>query len=424
MSQKPKYRRLFLDDWPMPPSAYNSELEEEFDKERHIRLQRAWMQTLLAQSPYGIPSLAFCDTYKEWFGRELDCKAFGYNAFADLVFGMPDIFTVQEPDDITACMFPEYAGDYVLHDVRIKHNFYPVEESKTDNTSSLITLAWLNRDDDFPPDAVLPGEQYMEHMLPLEPTNIPGTRGIHKAIIVGAATPNRLYINIKNQDWPETQQISAQVAHYFKNECKDWSNYMIAEEFLYPGFPCLVYLQKEQCWERCLIVERIRGTVKVRIETVDIGDYHTVERVDLFLMPRKFLDIPKQGTMVSLLGLKPNGPDDTWNKKCGPRLRDFSEKNYWLDVLLVRPRDDVALKPKKSFNNITKVKNKDKKPEHEVLICDRYDKYLDLHLDQIMVMEGLAKIDETRAAEIEGLRQNFIQVLKTIPRSSELPDEQ
>lgn len=447
---------LFLDDWPQPPKCAH-ESSEEFEKGVFTEVQKWRIQTLLAVNTWGIPSLAFCKAYEKMFGKELNVNDIGFSTLADMICGLADIFTIQEPDDVTAIMFPDYPQDKILHDARLGHDFSETTEGanaalalsvgkdgsldyKSVDPDTLIAYAWLNRDEDFPNDAVLPGEQYQELILPMTAASIPETRGVHQALIVGAANPGRFFINIRNEALAKISVLSAQVTQFFK-ECGNNEKYSVPEEFVFPGFPCLVYIPRDKCWERCVILARIRKTKKVRIETVDYGTYHTVHITNLYLLPRRFFDIPKQGLTVSLMGLKPPEGADKWSSKSGGRIRCFSDANYWLDFLLIEPKyEDDGKKmnneqpstiksygspdsnnQKKSSplsrSDILRMNNlKDKKSDYEVFVCDRHDDEMDIHLDHIMIMETYASLDEKRAQEITCIREKFVQALKSIPR--------
>lgn len=445
---------LFLDDWPLPPKCANEPVDEQ-GSSALVEIQKWRIQTLLAVNTWGIPSLAFSKAYEKMFGKELNPQDLGFATIADMICSMPEIFTIQEPDDVTAVMFPDYPQDKILHDARLGHDFSDSTEDanaalaivgkdglldyKTVDPDTLIAYAWLNRDDDFPKDAVLPGEKYHELILPMTSANIPGTRGVHQAVIVGAANPGRIYINIKSEALSKINVLSAQVTQFFK-EHGAYEKYSVPEEFVYPGFPCLVYIQKDKCWERCVILNRLQKTKKVRVETVDYGTYYTVHITNLYLLPRQFFDIPKQGLTVSLIGMKPPKGSNRWSSRSGIRIRNFSEANYWLDFLLVEPKEKIENKnenenkdepasksgepnsdegkpstsPCKSY--LKKNNLKDKKSDYEVFACDRHDDELDIHLDYILTMEKLASIDENRSEEIGLLREKFVEALKTIPR--------
>lgn len=441
---------LFLDDWPQPPKCANEAADEQGGSAL-AEIQKWRIQTLLAVNTWGIPSLAFSKAYEKMFGKELNPQDLGFATIADMICSMPDIFTIQEPDDVTAVMFPDYPQDKILHDARLGHDFSDSTEDanaalaivhkdglldyKTVDPDTLIAYAWLNRDEDFPKDAVLPGEQYPELILPMTFANLPGTRGVHQALIVGAANPGRIFINIKSEALSKINVLSAQITQFFK-ECGAYGKYSVPEEFLYPGFPCLVYIPKDKCWERCVILNRLRKTKKVRVETVDYGTYHTVHITNLYLVPRQFFDIPRQGLTVSLIGIKPPKGSTRWSSRSGSRIRCFSDASYWLDFLLVEPKREIENENNDSLESRTggsglgeqkattspcksylkKNNLKDKKSDYEVFACDRHDGELDIHLDYIMTMENLASIDENRSQEIMSLREKFVEALKTIPR--------
>jgi len=433
-----KHPVLFLDDWPQPPKG--AEEEEEFETPGLTDVKRWRLQMLLAANPWGVPSLAFSQAYEKMFARQLDIKDLGFEDLSDMVANLPDVFTIQEADDTTALMFPDYPQDRILHDARIGHSFQHQRSSngqndyKTTDPDTLIAYAWLNRDDDFPNNVVLAGEQYSELILPMTSANIPGTRGVHQAVMVGAANPSRFFINIKNAFLERLVKLSADIALYFKECGQRIEMFSVPEEFIYPGFPCLVYLKEEQGWERCSIVGRSGRGGKIVVESVDYGGNFSVNQIQLYLMPRKFFDIPRQGVAVSLIGLKPADGSDKWSTSVGTRMRCFSNFKYWLDCVLVEPKEpqkDPA--DIKSVSEITSVSSNDSgtggslihkrrrrtqksRPQFEVLVCDRNDDEMNLYLDEILLLETYAIFDDGRSQDVSKLRSQLDEALQNVPR--------
>lgn len=554
---------LFLDDWPAPPncSGGGCELADQDHIAPGMNNMRRWrIQTLLAVNPWGIPLMAFKEAYERMFrGKTFESKDHGYENISAMVYDLPDIFAVQEADDVTALMFPDYPHDRILHDARLGHDFSPqslamshessaeaefleadetgrlargavseldslingqqqiarrwsssniVDETsastisgsstnkasilmdkngspcgsfhgKTIDPDILISYAWIHRDTDFPPDTVLAGEQYNELILPLTSAHIPGTRGVHQAIIVGVANPGSFYINVKSSDSERYENLTREIYQYFMQCGANIDQYNVPEEFLYPGFPCLVYSIEHKCWERCVVVSRSRRTNRVLVECVDLGGTITVNRIYLYLMPRKFLDLPKQALLCSLIGVRPK-EDDKWSRTISCRMRFFSQPRYWHDVLLVEPKaqpvnsainmsipspiGDKSASPaavtsdssvdsaKPASSSLLtssdaatidsqtsggeqseqtsqeqqpaqeKRKRKkrllEKKLDFETIICDRHDDYgsLDIFLNDILVMETYGSLDTDRAEEYNSLKESFKKALATLPR--------
>lgn len=420
----------FLDDWPQQPK---SAKESYFEAPGLTTVKRWRLQTLLAVNPWGIPSVAFATAYKDMFSKELDFEDFGFKNLSDMVSNLPEIFTVQEPDDLTTLMFPDYPQDKILHDARFEYDFLNTD-NKAFDPDILVATAWLNRDCDFPCDVVLPGEEYNELILPLTAANIPGTRGVHQVVMVGAANPNHFHVNIKSDCLDRLAALSLDVKDYFEDCGKSLEMYQVPDEFLYPGFACLVYLPKQKVWERCSIVGRGSKVNKVLAESVDYGGVLSINRAYLYLMPKKFFELPKQAVAVSLIGMDPV-KDSKWPSSAGVRMRCFSSKEYWLDAVLVEPKNSSKELMREEIicddKSVTSSENSDEKPkgqsstayrkrrrqlQFEVLICDRNDDEIDIYLDDILLMEQHATLDNSRANEITDLKDKLSDALRNIPR--------
>lgn len=430
---------LFLDDdWPEPPKSAKEENNmSEYEAQNMNEVRRWRLQTLLAINPWGIPSLAFTKAYEKMFKRELDIKDLGFDTLSDMIFQYSDIFTVQEPNEMTSLMFPDYPNDLILHDARLNHDFSnPISDSeqvdyKSTDTETLIAYAWFNQDDDFPPDVVLAGEQYADNILPMTSAKVPGTRGLYQAVMVGAANPDYFHVNIKTESLERLASLSNDIGEYFRPlDARTIATYSVPNEFLYPGFPCLVYLTKERCWERASIIAKSKGGNKILVEAVDYGGMHSVNPLCLYLMPRKFFDIPKQNIPMSLIGMKP-GASNTWPVHVGERMRCFSDHNYWLDILLIEPKEDEKKQmdeksssssgcgsgdSESAIRKSSKYKKRRNKIRFEALVCDRNDPDIDIYLDEILFMENYAIPDSKRADEILSLKQKLNQALATVPR--------
>lgn len=116
-------RPTIFDEWPKQTDCAKD--TEEVDDETYVgvtELRKLRLQMVLTTSPMGIPSLAFCDTYKRIFGRQLDIKKLGFEHLAEMIASLPDVFTVQEPDSGTAVLFKDYPKDKILHDARLGLN--------------------------------------------------------------------------------------------------------------------------------------------------------------------------------------------------------------------------------------------------------------------------------------------------------------
>uniref|UniRef100_A0A6G1SLZ2 Tudor domain-containing protein 5 n=1 Tax=Aceria tosichella TaxID=561515 RepID=A0A6G1SLZ2_9ACAR len=443
--------KLFLDDWPAPPRCI-----DESDGSSSLEVKKWRLQILLAVNPYGIPSLKFGEAYERMFGRKFDLHDFGFDNLSDMINKMQDIFVVQEPDETTAILFPDYPSDKILHDARLGHNFARPNIDGTDSLlrpstrvqasgtksdfDDLIIRAWIDRDEEFPADVVLAGESY-EQLLKLSSAKIPGTIGLYQATVISAASPESIFIQLKtnDEDQARIRGLSNEIKEYFKNSKHSIDAYNVPKEFLLPGFPCLVYSSKEKNWERCIVVGQSHGDNKVLVESIDFGGAYSVHKIFLYLIPRQFLDIPRQTLHVSVMGMKPIEPDGRWTQKVGSRLRCFSFAQYYLDVLLTEPKMqeyDVSPPPETDSSTssrpppssetgaadiVAKVAPKTKrrfksKMTYEALIVDRNDKDMDIYLDEILVLETYALRDESRAEEIGKIKEHLHEAFKGIPR--------
>lgn len=422
-----QHQSLCLDDWPMVQKSQSNQAVS-------LEMKRWRFQQILGSNPWGIPSLAFIATYNKVYGKPIDFEEMGFRDFPSLVASMPDIFLVQQPDEITALIFPKNPYDIVLHDARYGHNFDEQTDLKSTSVPKpnevdyemLITLAILNRDQDLPSDVVLPNEQYRELILPQTLANIAGTRGVHQAVMVGASNPSHLFINVKNEYTERLCELPALMKDYYDSIPDLFDSHIVPDEFLYPGFPCAVYRPQNDIWERCSIITKSPKVGKVLVDTVDYGGIITVDRMCLYLLPRKFLELPKQAVCVSLLGVKPSD-GKKYSKGSSKRLRCFSVTNYLLDCLIVEPtKFSVKLDPyveldqEDGYTSSDTEKSKKRKPRQhasfDVILCDRNDDDLNLFIDQVLCLETYTAYDNTHRDEIEELRSQFKQALTNIPR--------
>lgn len=459
-SGSPLPLKLFLDDWPAPPRCI-----EEPDGSSSLELKKWRLQILLAVNPFGIPSLKFGEAYERMFGMKFDLRELGFDNLGEMVNKMDDIFVVQEPDETTCVLFPEYPSDKILHDARLGHNFARPNIDGTDSLlkqstrvqasgtksdfDDLIIRAWIDRDEEFPPDVVLAGESY-EQLLKVSSASIPGTTGLYQATVISAATPESIFIQLKTseQDLARIRSLSNEIKEYFKNSEHSIDAYNVPREFLLPGFPCLVYSNKEQNWERCIIAGRAHGDSKVLVESIDFGGSYSVHTIFLYLIPRQFLSIPRQTFQVSIMGMKPIERDGIWTQKVGSRLRCFSFAQYYLDVLLIEPKlqtyrvpldpppspsspptdSSSSHPPSSALEKLSKETSEsaaDKaarqsrfksKMTYEALIVDRNDKEMDIYLDEILVLETYAVQDESRVEEMARIKNHLREALKGMPR--------
>lgn len=442
---------LFIDDsWPEPPKG--SSQESLFEPGTLYEIKKARLQALLASHPWGIPSLALSNAYKKMFGHELDLEELGFDNLSDMIFQLNDTFAVQEADETTALMFPDYPNDRILHDARQVCDFDSITncvediDYKSADPFTLISYAWINRDDEFPPDVVMPGEQYSEMILPMTTKSVAGTRGLYQAVMVGAANPDYFHVNIKTLAFERVTNLSVDVQNYFKDlGRKTIAMYSVPNEFIYPGFPVLVYLKKEKCWERGSIMAKSKGGNKVLVEAVDYGGFHSVSPSNLYLMPKVFFEMPKQNVPLSMIGLKPSDATNKWPAEVGERMRCFSDHKYWLDVLLLEPKkvekdqaleenstasvssgsesngmksssSDFALGTESANIRSSKYKRRRDDVQFEAIVYDRNDSFLDVALDDILIMENYAIPDNNRAEEVATLHQKFKEALAEVPR--------
>lgn len=442
--------KSFFDDWPQPQECTES------DDPSSMEVKKWRLQILLAVNPYGIPSLKYGQAYERMFGRKFDLREFGCDSLTELTNKMPDVFVVQEPDEVTAILFPDYRTDRVLHDARLGLNFAEpklddpesllepttrIQASGTTNDfSDLIIRAWMDRDEEFPPDVVLAGESY-EQLLKVSSANIPGTRGLYQATIISAASPEAILIQLKSsdEDVARIRGLSSEIEKYFKDSNRSIDAYSVPKEFMLPGFPCLLYLGKQRNWERCIIAGRSHGDNKIIVESIDFGGTYAVHQIFLYLIPRQFLQLPRQSLQVSLLGVKPLDGKDEWPKQTGSRLRCFSYENYFLDILLMEPKFEPTVATKQSDLDFSSScgssvdrsssrssagsdeikpirRNFKSRTSYEALIVDRNDQEMDLFLDEVLGIETYAKPDPDRFKEITEIKELFKDALTKIPR--------
>lgn len=427
-------------------------ISPEDDEELGLTELKKWrIQTLLAISGWGIPSTVFAEAYEKMFGKKFVIKEFGFNRLEEMVNELPEIFAIQEPDEVTALLFPDYPHDKILHDTRFGLDFKisPREslyetanhDYRTLDWDQLISYAWLNRDDDFPKDVVLAGETYKEYILPLTEGKVDNSNGIFKAIMIGAANPEHIYLNIKNENTERVSQLSLEVKYYFDNLDSNLSldMYRIPDEFIYPGYPCLIYIDKEDSWERGSIIAKTDRDDRIIVETVDYGSSLIVSRLNLYMMPKKFFDFPSQSLLVSMIGAKPNSESGKWSRGSGARTRCFSYPNYYLDCLLldvksatvvtekvddedpqssleidkstIKSNADIDLSRKSKFRRSLK-----KMPKYDVIICDRNEEHMDLYLDDVLVVETYAVVDDKRDDEIKNYKKLLKKAFESVPR--------
>ena len=439
---------LFLDDWPAPAKC----VEEELDSVTMKQVRKWRLQTLLAVSPFGVPSLALASAYEKMFGRKFDLRDFDCDNLDDLINQMSDILVVEQPSSTTAILFPDYPHDTVLHDIRLGHDFscpnfdddaISVSTSMSNkDCNDLIYQAWMDRDEEFPPDAVLIGEPY-EQLLKISMANIPGSRGLYRAYLVSAASPDTLCIRLKasEENVGRIRGLSNEIDTYFKSSKYPIDAYNVPKEFIEPNFPCLLY-SKERAWERCVVVSSASGG-KILVECVDFCGVYAVNPIFLYLIPRKFLEIPRQTLTISLVGLKPAGGASEWQKQVGARMRCFSIEDYWLDVLLIEPKEAKKLTfqrrevasngspQNRSCVSVTGSNGQSSSPtqdsskkkristqrvSYDAIIVDRNDEEFDVYMDELLVMETYAEPNISRIKEIRKLKVQLKEALKTIPR--------
>ena len=451
----------FLDHWRRPPRCV-ADQPNELDANSVKEVKKWRLQILLAINPYGIPSLAFAEAYQRMYNTKLDVQELGFEHLSEMVSKMSHVFAVQEPDETTRILFPQYADDKILHDARLGHNFSRPNLdcvgyenlghknwSLNDSVNDLIHRAWLNRDEDFPSDVVLAGETY-DMMLPMTLANIPGTRGVYQGVIVGAASPSTFYIRLKTNNSDDYRGLPLEIEAYFENKKDSIEAYTVPKEFLYPGFPVLSYGGKDKLWERAIVVGGSSDGKKILIESVDFGGVYAANPRGLYLMPRKFFDIPRQSYNVSLAGLKPVDAAEVRPEKVGSRIRCFSFDNYWLELILLElpKNDDESKSPSPIFGlaetsngssiisgdsglskespmdppekpktgSSTKSRLVLRPPTFETIIVDRHDEDIDIFVDEILALETYAVFDENRLAQIQELKKELKKALVSIPR--------
>lgn len=433
---------LFLDELPIATKYEDSKVVS-------VDVKKWRFQQILASHPWGIPSLKFIEIYNSAFNRDIGAEMdeMGFHNFPEMINSMKDIFTVQQPDDVTAIIFPNYSDDLILHDARYGHEFISKPpgskspkrcQTKVPNVidhEALIGLAMLNRDQEFPDDVVLAGEEYRDLMLPASLANVEGTRGVHQVTLIGASNPGHFFVHIKGN---VAGRLLIEINQHFRALRAPTDTHLVPDEFIYLGFPCVAYMDEDDSWERCAIISRSSSKAnKVLVEMVDYGGIRTVNRMHLHLMPKRFLETPKQAICISLAGLIPKAV--RFSSTSTRRLLCFSNRNYILDCLFLDPtKDSYFVEGEDStiinvenysiktteITKITKdnqeVKQKKRKfrqrTHYEAMICDRNHEFLDLYLDYVLSIETYCKKDPSRVAEIEELREKFQVALNKIPR--------
>lgn len=473
--ESPELDTLYDDDQNKQQPTIPRQLLEDDDHDEiygwtELRIWR--VQTILAISPWGIPLVTFGKVYEKIYNRKFRTQEFGHAVLIDMVSERPDIFAIQEPDELTEIIFPEYPHDKILHDARYGNHFnndrLPNSHASPSatlydrnelNYDELISIAWLNRDDDFPNDVVLAGEEYCDLFLPIPEAKLPDTYGVYKAIIIGVASPHCIYINIQSPDSKKVVNLSVDVKDYFSRAKDPIDMYRVPKEFLYPGFPCLVFVDEDKSWERGIVIGQASRGDRVLVETVDYGGVRAVSGQQLYLMPKKYMEFPPQAILVSLFGLKPAHDEDKWNPRAGTRLRSFSYPEYYLDVLLMpstapepksRPKKqqeeksstseqqtitsatstetkgldnglDSSEPPVSSRVNVNsrllnKLKNR-KTPQYDAIICDRNDDQgFDLYLHNLMIVETYAEPDMKKYTRLKELQDGLKVAFKKVSR--------
>lgn len=464
---KLKPAALFLDDWPAPSKC----LDEQSQDSVALAEVRKWrLQIMLAVSPYGIPSLAMAETYEKMFGHKFDLKDFKCDSLDELINQMSDIMAVQKPSSTTGILFPEHPHDKVLHDIRLGHDFSQPDYDSTGGTltssslcsvgddsattttttssidgslardfNDLIYRAWVDRDEEFPPDVVLVGEPY-EQLLKISQANIEGSRGLYQANLISIAGPESLFIRLKTSAENELRimNLTTEIDAYFKQSPHPIDSYNVPREFISPNFPCLLY-SKERNWERCIVVGGSSSSNKILVESIDFGGVYSVNLIYLYLIPKQFLDIPRLTLAVSLAGIKPAKGETKWSDSIGPRLRCFSINDYWVEVLLVeQKKSKIVLQQRHVSNSDTKSSSSsnDSSPNdslssvgqtrkkrtvtdrssYEAIIVDRNVPGMDLYIDEILVMETYADVDPDRKSEIDSLKERLNEQCRRLPR--------
>lgn len=445
----------FMEDWPAPPKCDD---EEQMDDLMKIELRKWRLQTLLAVQPFGVPSLALAQTYERMFGAPFDLRTFGCdNLIPELANKMADIMIVQEPDETTPILFPEYPNDKIFHDARLGYDFSkpnmdgdesksfaPLPPPRQSDANDLILRAWLDRDLDFPEDVVLVGEPF-EELCKVALAMVPGSRGLYRATIVSSGSPDSVFIRLKTSDQiiERIRGLSMEIVAYFRKTQNPIDSYNVPEHFITLNFPCLLYSVTERTWTRCVIVGRSRRDHKVYVESIDFGGIYAVNKIFLYLMPREFLSIPRLTFEVSLAGLKPaNGT--SWSKTASTRLRCFSMPDYYLDILLLDPKRPAGaqlnevtvedLSPdnslgstgpiERSIVNSPDIKELDDKKRkrfanraaYQAIIIDRNDDETDIFLNEILTIETYAIEDPGQSEELSRIKSSLIKVLETVPR--------
>lgn len=414
----------FLENWPFPPKGklQQSDIQEQCGASggRLTTFKRGQIQMLLAINPYGIPSLKLCEEFKKVFKKPLDIEDLGYSNLADFI-QQKDIFTIQSPDEVTAVLFPNSKEDFVLHDARLNREFIETNQQIAEPISHTYqnARAKMSRDCEFPPDVCLSGEAFKDFIFPAVEGRIPDSKGsIHKAMIVSVGDPNNIFMNVKGKELEALENLTQEVTEYFQNSSYTIEAYAIPQEFIYFGFPCLSYNELNKTWERSMIVG-LSKEYKYKVESVDYGGRRNVPHHFLRLIPKKFVGISKQAVLVSMMGVVPLNQKNKWNPSAGERIRSFSNYKYWLDCVFVENKNRIDWNAVESESDemMKKLRKRaDRIPKYEVLMCDRNDEDLDIHLDKILVIETYAAQDEDKAGDINILRNSFMKQLANIDR--------
>lgn len=438
---------LFMEDWPAPPRC---EDDDQMDDLMKMEMHKWRLQTLLAVQPFGVPSLALAQAYEKMFKVPFNLRNFGCdNLIPDLANKMADIMIVQEPDETTPILFPDYPSDKIFHDARLGHDFSRpnLEGDDSGNQGPLgdwndiILRAWLDKDLDFPRDAVLPGESY-EELCKISLAVVPGTRGLYRASLVSSGDPTALFIRLKTslEVSERIRGLSSEIAAYFERTELPIDAYNVPDHFITLNFPCLVYKAVEKYWNRGLIVGRSKSDRNIiYVESVDFGGVYDVNKIFLYLMPREFLSVPRTLFEVSLAGIKP-ARDEGWSISANARLRCWSMQDYYLDIILMDPEaqvKDVSVSsvPSSSLNSSsnatgtsestktdlgavrvrqTRRKRFHKRSFYEALVFDRNDDDMDICLNDILVLETYAIEDPNQVEKLQQIKGHLTKIFERI----------
>lgn len=251
-----------------------------------------------------------------------------------------------------------------------------------------LVLDLCLRADKLPPDVCKPGDNYIPMSLELLDKVNPGAN-IQEVIIVASSNPNHIFINMM-QSGKQLRALGKEMSEYFLTH--DQSSYIVPQDLLYEGFPCLFQSyddrMKEKLWERSKIHKC--DSKKATIESVDYGGFKTVDISEIYLLPKKWTSLPAQAIHVSMVGVKPKGGVVRWSSDVNQRISDFSWYEYGLDCFF--------LNKKKNTQQVS----------YEALLCDRHDPEINLFLDQVLTLEGLADPDTSRSQEVEQWRNLMV----------------